>query len=949
MLDKQAAQYVLRLLSEQDHFTPFCYYVVKRVTTPSMEGEGEDKVNRLLKFAALSVILAAVSAVIWQQLREWQADKDTLEASFAPQGKLPEGVTPTHYNLLLRIDPDESHFSGSVEIGVDIRREVDAIWLHGKDIQIQAAVLAHSDGTVTDLSFREMGHSGIVQLSAASPIAAQQASISIHFAAAFSEKLDGLYIVEDQGRNYAFTQFEPVLARQVFPQFDEPRFKVPYDISLEVRTEHRAFGNTPIVKEETLQDGFKRLTLKTTHPMPSYLLAFAVGELDVLEYAAIPPNSIRDYPVPLRGIATRGKGQQIRYALKHIAELLTTLEEYFGTPYPYAKLDIVAVPDFAWGAMENVGLMTYRESILLLNDAPSASQQRRLMTVHAHELAHQWFGNLVTMPWWDDIWLNESFATWMASKAVHHWNPDMEVGREIVQRGHEVMETDIYADSRSIREAVENNDDIANVFDAINYSKGAAVLQMLESTVSPEVFRRGIQQYLQRHSWRNATAENLIQALAEAADNPQVADIANSYINQAGVPLLAVDWHCRDEALAVELRQQRYLPVGSTVNPDQLWKIPVCLTLINKAGPTHVCEVVEQRQQRFSYPVAQCPQAIMPNQNGYGYYRWTLAHAQWQTLLEHIGKLNAAEKLSVANNLAAEYQAARIDTSFYLQAIAPLLAEPEWDVSTEPAQQVQKIRDTIATREQQIELADYMYRHYKPLLDDLGLAPDTHFDIANPIATQLLRERVLNLVAVSLKQPDVLAVLAERGKALIVDGPNPGLHEDAIDRQLWAIAMASAVISEGAPYFEALTKAALDSDDANFRDDAFWALGQTVDPKLSRKILDLRWLYRLKLNEALTVLDSHIGKMENKERTLAWFKKYYPAIALAVPTPYIAGTPAVSGELCSREAYTDAQNFFGPKAASVEGMQRILLQNLEKIRLCYSLADAQRTDQWNLN
>ncbi len=905
--------------------------------------------KRFVTFIALIVVLATVSAAGWYQFRQWQTDRDRQQAALAPQGKLPTGVAPTHYTLSLRIDPDESHFSGSVRIDVDISAEMDAIWLHGKDIQVKNAFLERRDGTVNVLHYREMGRSGIVQLTAPAPITPQQASINIQFSAAFSKKLDGLYIVRDQDRNYVFTQFEPVLARQVFPQFDEPRFKVPYDISLEVRQEHQAFGNTGVAKEERLADGFKRLTLATTRPMPSYLLAFAVGELDVMEHADIPPNTIRDHPIPLRGIATRGKGRQLRHALMHVAELLTTLEEYFGTPYPYDKLDIVAVPDFAWGAMENAGLITYRESIVALGDSPSASQRRRLVSVHAHELAHQWFGNLVTMPWWDDIWLNESFATWMASKAVHQWNPDMEVDREIVQRGLQVMETDIYAHSRSIREPVKNNDDIANVFDAINYSKGGAVLQMLESTLSPDVFRDGIRQYLQRHAWGNATAEDLLQALADAARDPQVADIAQSYIHQPGVPLLKVNWQCQGGTLAVEFHQQRYLPVGSAVDPDQQWKIPVCLTLVHGDRTTHQCDLVDQRKHSFSYPVEQCPQAIMPNRNGHGYYRWTLDRSEWLALLQHLGTLNPGEKLSVANNLAAEYQAARIDTSFYLQAIAPLIAEPEWDVRTEPASQVQTIRDTIANGEQQVQLADYIYRNYKPLLDELGLAPDTTRDKDRPMATQLLRERVLNLVAVSLQQPELLAELAERGKALLDPVPNGGRGEATIDRQLYATAMASAVIREGEPYFEALTEAALASDNANFRDDAFWALGQTVDPELSRKILDLRWIYRLKLNEALTVLDSHINKMENKARTLAWFKKYYPAIALALPTPYLAGTPAVAGELCSRDAYADAQAFFGPKAANVEGMQRTLLQNLEKIHLCYSLAEAQRSPHWNLN
>jgi hypothetical protein len=330
------------------------------------------------------------------------------------------------------------------------------------------------------------------------------------------------------------------------------------------------------------------------------------------------------------------------------------------------------------------------------------------------------------------------------------------------------------------------------------------------------------------------------------------------------------------------------------------------------------------------------------------YYRFTLSKHKWRALLDHIGALNPGEKFSLANNLAAEYQAARIDTNFYLQAIAPVIAQPEWDVRTEPTAQVQQIWDTIAPEEQQPQLADYVYSQYKPLLDNLGLAPNTRADTANPVATQLLRERALNLVAISLEQPELLATLAERGKALIGYGMDTGFNGNAIDRQLYALAMASAVISEGAPYFDALTVTAMASNDANLRDDAFWALGQTSDPRLSQKILDLRWLIKAGVTDTVTLIQSHISKMDNRQRAFDWFKRYYPAIAVALPTPYLASTPELCGGLCSREDYADAQAFFSPKVAQVEGMHRMLRQNLERIQLCYSLVEAQRNSDWEL-
>ncbi len=897
---------------------------------------------RFLGWFSLLVLLAVAAFFGWNGYSDWRFSKDQAEAALAPQGQLPDTVQPTAYQLSLRINPDEERFSGRVFIDVEILEETDTIWLHGENIRAESAELVFEDGSRTPLEYREMGRSGVVRLLVSTPVSAQSAGIEILFDAPFNTKLAALYTVEEDGLNYAFTQFEPIYARQVFPQFDEPRFKTSYDIQLEVPEELRGLSSTPIVHEELLQDGFKRLTFATTKPMPSYLLAFAVGDLDIVEYLPIAATNIRSEPVPLRGVAAKGKGDQLGYALEHTAALLTTLEEYFGIPYPYTKLDIVAVPSFAAGAMENVGLITYRESFLLFESEPSISQQRRYANVHAHELAHQWFGNLVTMPWWDDIWLNESFATWMASKAVHAWNPELEEDREIIRRGHRVMGSDIYERSRRIREPVLDREGIANAFDGISYSKGGAVLQMLESMVSPAVFRAAIQDYMQRHAWGNATALDLIQSLERAADDPAVGDVATSFISQPGLPVLMLDWSCKGGDLSIELKQERFLPVGSEVSPAQEWVVPVCMTTVGEAGKGEVCQLLTQAQQQYSHPVAECPGAIMPNGHGHGYYRWSMPKPQWRRLLDNLAAFSPGEKYSVASSLAAEYGAGRIDTQFYLQAVTAIIEQPEWDVLTEPAWLVRYIRDNIAEGPQRDQLGEYLYVHYKPLLDELGLEPS----VGEPAANQLLRSRILKLMAVDLQQQDVLSQLADRGRTLIGYGRDLRFDGSAIDPQLHSLAMASAVIVEGAPYFEQLMTMVHESTQANFKRDALWALGQTTDPELGERVLNVLQLVKLKPSEIQGLITAYGSKKENRQVTFDWFKRIYPVAAMVMPKSYLASTPWLASELCSVEAYEDAREFFAPKAERVVGMPRNLSQSLEQVKLCYSLVAAQRAMGW---
>jgi aminopeptidase N len=288
------------------------------------------------------------------------------------------------------------------------------------------------------------------------------------------------------------------------------------------RSDDVVVTTTPEASTEDLGDGFVRHVFETTRPLPTYLLAIAVGPYDLVDYGTIPPNDIRDRELPLRAIAARGLGGRLLYALKNTDGILTVLEEYFGTPYPYKKLDLIAVPESFGGAMENVGAITYDEYLLLMDEDSPLNQRRLFTVVHAHELGHMWFGNIVTPHWWNDIWLNESFASWIHNKAAQMYWPEGEFDRETLKDALLAMTDDSLAAAREIREPIDHNDKIDGAFDEITYEKGGGVLSMLERYVGEDRFQAGVRLHIERHTDGTATAEDFIQSLAEGSERTEI-------------------------------------------------------------------------------------------------------------------------------------------------------------------------------------------------------------------------------------------------------------------------------------------------------------------------------------------------------------------------------------------------------------------------------------------
>jgi alanyl aminopeptidase len=462
-----------------------------------------------------------------------------------------------------------------------------------------------------------------VELTATSELAPGPAVITIQYTGNISKSLtDGPFQQRYKDDWYVFTKFEPVTARRAVPCFDEPSFKARWSLTLHVPKELKAFSNTPIVREVDGADGLKTVEFMQTKPLPSYLLAFAVGPLDIVEVGPVGANSVAS-----RIIVPRGRSLDASYAASITPKLVAALEQYFGTPYPFEKLDQIAVPlSGAWGAMENAGLIAYGPSFLstAADDTDRTRYQRTV--VMAHEIAHQWFGNMVTPGWWDDIWLNEAFAEWLGNKMARQVQPEAAGMMTTVIAGRAYgMRMDYLSTSRKVRESITGAGDIASAFDAITYLKGEAVVAMYENYLGERRFQSAARTYLKKHAWGNATSNDFLEAMADSGAPKEAASMAG-FLDRRGVPLLKTSVQCRGTGPAtLDLRQEPLVPIVAQVAATTTWQIPVCVRYGVNGSVHRTCFLLTKREQTFRIPQTNgCPEWPIAGDDGTGYRCATL-------------------------------------------------------------------------------------------------------------------------------------------------------------------------------------------------------------------------------------------------------------------------------------------------------------------------------------
>lgn len=850
----------------------------------------------------------------------------------APEGRLGEAVVPTGYHLELQVDPQQESFSGVAVIDVELRENRRVIWLHGQRLEVEAAsivVAANGVPREVPVEYEEVGETGVAQVRLPEVFPAGAAQLRFEYTAPFNRALRGLYRVEEDGVGYAFTQFEATSARLAFPCFDEPAFKTPFEMTMRVKATDTAVFNTPEL-ESTTEGEYKTVRFAPTRPLPTYLVAMAVGQLDVVEHTAIGTSELRDREIPLRGLAVRGKGPELAYALERTGQLLLALEDYFGVPYPYAKLDVVAVPDFAAGAMENAGLITFREVLLLLGDDAPQRQRRAFAYVMAHELAHQWFGNLVTMEWWDDIWLNEAFATWMGNKAVDVVFPEHQSAISLLENVHHAMGVDSLVSARQIRQPIESNHDIRNAFDSITYRKGGGVLSMFETWLGEETFRDGIRAYIREHAWGNATYEDLLRALSEAAGR-DIAPSFSSFLFQPGLPMLQVSQACEGESATLTIQQSRYLPEGSTGSRESTWSLPVCV----RTDQGQHCEVISEAQGTIA--LDHCPAWVMPNANGTGYYRFSMDRGALRALrMRGWRSLTAREKMAVADSLGAAFRSNQLSAA-QLYPMLEAFAETDLrSVAEEPLGHIAFADDHLLEGSRR-GLRRFARQLYAPLWRRLGWSPRSGEDGE----TALLRASVLRGLAMRARDARLRRDSVRRAHAFLGYGGDGELHSDAVDPNLVSTVLTVAVQDGDEAFFDHLLGRYFESTNALHRGMFLGALSQTKNPELAARLRGLALDERVRVNEMMTPLYYQMSMPEHREATWSWITENYGALASRLEAG--AGRlPSLVGFECSEQAAAAAEEYFGTWIQSVPGAPRNLASAVEKARLCGALVAAQR-------
>ncbi|WP_409246457.1 M1 family metallopeptidase [Acinetobacter baumannii] len=825
-----------------------------------------------------------------------------------PIGKLPEWVVPESYDLDFKIDPAQKGYTGKTTIHLKLAQATDHIWIHGKSLTVKDVNITSAEGVKTKAKYEQASEiDGVSKIKFAKTLPAGQYQLVLDFNAAYDQQLDGIYKIEFEGKPYVMTQMEAISARQSFPSFDEPRFKTPFNIRLTIPSKYSGFANTQQTSEQIEKSGWKTLSFAQTKPLPTYLLALAVGPWQLQKGPDIGATSWRKQPIQLRGIAPDTKAEKMQQALSETPAILKTLEDYFAFGYPFDKLDLLAAPDFAAGAMENPGLITFRDYLMLLDKDSPVFFVQNSFNVNAHELAHQWFGDVVTMPWWDDLWLNESFATWMQSKITQKLHPEFNADLERITDTADAMKSDSLVSVRRIRQPILSNADIQTAFDGITYQKGAAVLNMFESYLGEEKFKQGVRNYINKHQYGNATANDLISALAEqSGQGERFTRAMKSFLDQPGVPLINTALQQDGNKVFLNVKQSRYLPVGSKGDARSLWGVPLCV--------------------RYE----------VPNADAAGYYQFSLPQKEFTRLTAATEKLSNTEQLAYAYAISAAFNHGDINLLAVVDAAKKFANSNSRQISTALFSQLSTIhRHVLKTEAERERFRKVLANLYLPKLNQLGYVSKTDESAED----SLWRSELVRFLALDIQVPEVRTQLLKQSDALFAQKQ---LNFAQVTPELLPTILAVRVQEKGQPAFDRLSGELQRVTQPTQRLAILTALGSANQEATRQQARQLILNPRVKVGEVRTVVNSINSYGDEQGGLWSWFKVNHDAVFDRLGKSSAGRFPAMfSGAACTQQQAAQLNDFFAPRTKELVGVERGLKQTKERIQLCESLVAKQ--------
>jgi aminopeptidase N len=846
-----------------------------------------------------------------------------LWAALAYGQRLPDTAVPDNYRLTFTPDFAKDNFAGQEEIKVRLLKPTSELVLNAADVQFGEVTIS-SGGQSQRAKVSLQKDKEMATLAVATPLQPGPATVSIAFTGILNNELRGFYLGKDEkGKKYAVTQFEATDARRAFPSFDEPAYKATFDISVIADKGHTAISNGKVVSD-TPGPGPDKHTVrfKTTAKMSSYLVAIAVGDFEYIEGEAD--------GIPIRIYSTPGKKNLDTFALATAEQCVRYFDKYFGVKYPFEKLDLIGLPDFAAGAMENTGLITFREIVLLLDDQHgSVDLHKEVAEVISHEIAHQWFGDLVTMQWWDDIWLNEGFATWMSSKPIEAWKPEWNVPLDDVLDSGNSLNVDALNNTRPIHQAAETPAQIQELFDGIAYGKAAAVLRMLEAYLGPETFRQGVSAYVKQHSYGNATAEDFWSALAKASNKP-VDRIMPTFVKQPGAPMVSVTTQCNGGSTTVKLTQRRYFYDRSLfeAGSNEVWQIPVCMK-DSAQGTKTKCQLLTKKEEALTLPG--CSQWVLANAGATGYYRSGYEPESIRALTKNIEtSLTPAERIRLLGDSWASMRVGRLQIGEYLGLAQGFAPERTRAVVRQLAGQLEYIGDHLVEDNDRQEYELWVRNLLSPTAKELGWQAHS----GESDETKSLRTTVLRTLGYTGRDPEVL----KQARKLVdqaLEDPN------SIDRTLANTAIELAAINGDEALYERLLAQLKSSKSPEEYYVYLGSLTQFSDPKLLARTLEYAISPEVRSQDTLGLISGVLHNPAGARQGWDFVRAHWGDIE-KVGGGFTSGQVVeATSAFCDAGLRDEVKDFFA--SHSVPTAERTLKQSLERMTECVDLKSQQRT------
>jgi len=828
----------------------------------------------------------------------------TFSAGPVHAQRLGGAVVPEHYALTLALDLKAATFTGAETIDVVIKSPTKSITLNSAEIAFQSVTITASGkqqpAIVALDQEKEQATFTVPDL-----LPAGKATLNIRYTGILNNELRGFYLSKTSRRNYAVTQFESTDARRAFPSFDEPAFKATFDVSLVIDAADTGISNGPITSD-TPGPGVDRhtLTFLTTPKMSTYLVVFLVGDFQCT-------TGYQD-GVTIRSCATPDKVALTPYSLDVAKFALHYYNTYFGIPYPLKKLDLIGIPDFEAGAMENFGAITFRETALLVDPTTASLDSKRTVAIDiAHEMAHQWFGDLVTMQWWDNVWLNEGFATWMENKSIAVMHPEWNINQSVVADLTTTLNIDAQPTTRAIRAQANTREEIEQMFDGISYGKASDVLLSVENYIGPETFRKGVHNYLAAHLYANATAEDFWNSETAVSHKP-VDKIMESLVAQPGAPILTF---AEPAGGQVDVSQRRFY-LSPSIQPDksQKWTLPVCF---RTGSGTKQCELLTPATTSLKVPASSL---FFANAAGKGYYYTSYTPARYAALVASVETaLTPTERISLVNDEWAQLRADKANVGDYLNLVSAVRDDKNSAVISTALRGVATIYTEVAARPKERDaLAAWIRATYDPVYAKLGpAAPD---DSPN---TQELRAQLFGALGFYGKDPAILAQAHDIAEKYIAD-------PTSVDATLSETALLIAARNGDAALFDKLQHVYETSTDPDLQEGALRLLAEFEDPALAQRALDYAISGKVRNQDA--AIQFSIALDVDATRDLAWrfVQDHWDAVH-ALLTPEMGDILVHStGAFCSVHARDDVRQFFAThKVSSADQAVKHSIENID--------------------